>query len=102
MKYIKLYEEFMGMTTPSLEKYRDRRQSMARFSPGMIVKCVNPELPCHGLTGRIVTFEDAYIRWEVVGSDVGVGLSDKQYRCLPQDLEPVAPPQPAKGPVADI
>jgi len=89
MAYVKLYEEFMT-AGKGLEKYRDISQSMFRFRPGQAVKCINPNMPGYGKVGTIITFEDATIRWKVAGSETGVGQTAEEYRCQPQDLEPIS------------
>lgn len=67
--------------------YQDIKQSMTRFQIGDEVRCVHQGSESNGLTGRIVAFEDATIRWETDNSKTGIGQTAKQYRCLPAHLE---------------
>lgn len=69
--------------------YQDIKQSMTRFQIGENVRCVHPGAESNGLTGRIVAFEDAMIRWEANNSETGIGQTSKQYRCLPAHLESI-------------
>jgi hypothetical protein len=75
---------------PNYELFMDERQSLARFQIGEAVRCVNPNMrDCYGKMGKIVAFEDQIIRWEEFGSETHVGLTARQYRCKPQDLDPL-------------
>jgi len=74
---------------PNYNEYQDIKQSMTRFQIGQDVKCVNANHESCGLTGKIIAFEDATIRWEVKNSETGVGQTSQQYRCLPADLDHV-------------
>ena len=68
-------------------EYQNTNQSMAKFSIGDKVKCVNGANECFGRLGKIVAFEDAYVRWEVENSETGIGQTAVQYRCLAEELE---------------
>lgn len=70
--------------------YQNPSQSMAKFSIGDKVKCVNNSNECFGRTGKIVAFEDAYVRWEVQDSETGIGQTAIQYRCLAEELEVIS------------
>jgi len=74
---------------PNYEIYMDERQSMARFQIGDEVRCIDPMVETYGQVGRVISFEDRAIRWELRGSKTGIGQGAKQYRCLPQHLEPI-------------
>jgi hypothetical protein len=75
---------------PNYEIFMDERQSLTRFQIGEAVRCVNPNMrDCYGKMGKIVAFEDQTIRWEEFGSETHVGLTARQYRCKPQDLDPL-------------
>jgi len=69
--------------------YQNVNQSMAKFSIGDKVKCVNGANECFGRTGTIIAFEDAYVRWELDNSETGIGQNATQYRCLAEELETV-------------
>jgi len=70
-------------------EFQNIKQSMTRFQIGDTVKCVDAQHESNGLIGKIVAFEDATIRWEVLNSETGVGQTSKQYRCYPIHLEAV-------------
>jgi hypothetical protein len=72
---------------PNYNEFQDLKQSMTRFQIGQSVKCVNANHESCGLSGKIIAFEDATIRWEVSNSETGVGQTSQQYRCLPSDLD---------------
>jgi len=63
------------------EMYTNVSQSNTRFQIGESVRCIDPMKESYGKVGKIVAFEDNTIRWELVGSTVGVGQTSKQYRC---------------------
>lgn len=77
---------------PNYEIYQNERQSMARFQIGDRVRCIDPAMETYGCTGKIVAFEDRFIRWELDRTKTGVGQTAKQYHCLPQHLELLNPP----------
>lgn len=67
--------------------YQNIKQSMTRFQIGQSVKCTHEGAESYGLTGKIIAFEDATIRWEADHSETGIGQTSRQYRCLPDHLE---------------
>jgi len=71
------------------QQHQDPSQSMTNFSIGDMVHCINPDLECGGMCGKIISFEDTSIRWEVIDTETGIGQTAVQYRCLPQDLQPM-------------
>lgn len=73
----------------NFQQYQQPSQSMTNFSIGDIVHCINPALECGGRGGKIIAFEDATIRWEAINTETGVGQTAVQYRCSPQDLQPM-------------
>jgi hypothetical protein len=66
---------------PNYAQYQRLHQSNTRFSIGDTVQCLNQDLPCYGTIGKIVAFEDNTIRFEVLGTETGIGQTAKQYRC---------------------
>ena len=108
-QYIKLFEDFTAdcelplwskpnapqgaighaAVSHSLGKYMDRSQSMTNFSVGDRVRCIDPVSSSCDLEGKIIAFEDAFIRWEVDLSSTGVGINPREYRCKPEQLEKI-------------
>jgi len=72
---------------PNYEIFQNERQSNARFQIGQQVRCVSNGKSTYGMIGKIVAFEDNTVRWEVTGSENGVGQNAQQYRCHASELE---------------
>jgi hypothetical protein len=75
---------------PNYEIFQNERQSMARFQIGQTIRCINPMEKTFGMMGKIVAFEDNTVRWEVLGSETGIGQTAKQYRCHAASLQDVS------------
>ena len=98
MKNIKTFEEFVNESVDrsglmgNFTAEQNPMQSMARFQIGEMVQCINPEMECNGMIGKIIAFEDNTIRWSALGTDTGIGQTSKEYRCHAEDLStPIVP-----------
>ena len=75
---------------PNYIEYQRLHQSNTRFSIGDTIQCLNHDLPCYGKIGKIVAFEDNTIRFEVLGTETGIGQTAKQYRCHAGSLQKIS------------